>query len=318
MKKELISIPIYCNLSKEENWTTVEKNQFIAIRLHFLVTEKQSCSKIYNGEILSGHSSPEGVGSETIIKETFEFDTININSRIIESVQKEEYWNNISCKLGSKLSECIGPVFDFNTNVEFGEKLLSEFRTQTTTSDTTHIKKQLVIENKITFDSQKNLTVYCVSPYKRMRCDVYLAYADYLLVDYRKGLLKSKRTKIPVAMPNEHTNRVIFDQQINSFEYWKLIDSNNQNWFIAEDKYEPEVDNPYEIIEVDFNRVKKAHIPLPKFAPEGEKTLYRISSKAFPLYKGDRDIDLDKDNLTHDFSDTQGTAKIGFISKHLK
>lgn len=318
MKKELISIPIYCNLSKKEDWSIIDKNQFIALRLHFYVTECQSCSKVYNGEIISVHSSPEGVGTETIIKETFEFDVMNLKSSIIESVQKAEHWDIVSAKIGTKLCELMGPAFDFSTNIEFGEKLLSEFKTQTTNTATTHTKQQFVVENKITFDSHKNLTVYCVFPYKKMKCDVFLAYADYLIVDYRKGLVKSKRSKIPAASPDAHKNRVIFNQQINSFEYWKLIENHHQNWFVSEENYKHHVKNQFEIKELKFNCRMRPHIPLPRFAPEGEKTLYRISSKAFPLYLRDRDIDLDSDITVHDSSDILGEAQIGVLSQYFK
>lgn len=281
MRKFYISIPFSLPLSKERNWNDItgKKVNFFVARCHFLINERQAENKTSTGEILSALQATKGatvnkVRSIELEQERIDF-TESLESSLISNEMIFELVQSISSELGSEVGLKLKNGFKSSWSNKLKVEFSQSFKYSTSVREKTVEKYEL--SYNVNTDLDDRLVV--ASVYKKIAWDVYLAYVDFLFVDYEKKLfgLRKKRKHRPHYMNGKPQNKVRFNTPICCVKFWKPLQ--NSGLLLRESEYVQEVEDPNDIQITAAENLREYYVEIPKEQP----SLYQLAVAAFPL-----------------------------------
>jgi hypothetical protein len=277
------TIPYVNVLKKEDGWNRNpdDENSYHVIRCHFILRDRQVDSRLRKGDIVTGFTSVPGFGQEKTETVEEEITTLQCDEAIKESLKSEEsmlkFVSSLSSSLGSDKVGKLSSEVKSEAQTKLQESFRDSFKVQT--SESVRVKKTTSWKytvNPETFASLRGAVL--VSAYNRRAYDLFLIYADYLLIKYKRPHLGSKlrRHKIPEIQGGKHLNIIRFDLPLASIHYWNLL----PDLVVAVEGYEVEVADPFAVA------VEPLSGRPPYVAANPKPTLYAISNDTFPLKRG--------------------------------
>lgn len=279
MSKSYITVPFVLPLSKENSWTDLDgdKRNFFIARCHFLIKSRQVEDRTFIGDIIEAFQAPSGttVGSKKIIEDQYEeIDFIDsFEKSVVSNETLVEFITEVSNELGTPNLAKVKSGFKNKWSNKFKTEFHSEFRYSKTTSH----KRTESYESTYTVNGSSERLV--VAPvYKYMALDIYLAYVDFLFINYSKKLfgLRKKRRHSPHWKNGRPQNVLKFNIAVCCIKYWKRLEKSGV--ILKENEYKQEVDEPSEIVLSDAENLHQYHVELPDLP-----TLYQLAMAAFPL-----------------------------------
>lgn len=304
MRDFYITIPFFKDLTKESNWDDINgrnRNFFIA-RCHFKVKVRQVSKGTVTGEILSALQAAKGatvgkVKSIELEEEIIDFKE-SLESSLISNEMISEVVNNLAVSYGSEGFGRFGNEF----KTSWKNRLTTEFYRSFHYSTTIRNKKVEKYEFKYDINSTERLIIPAI--YRRMAFDVYLAYIDFLFVDYEKTLfgLRKKRRHNPRYERGRPRNLIDPNFPICCIKFWQRL--KHSGVILREEDYVQEVEEPLETEVHPPERFNKTNISFPKNIP----SLYQLSVAAFPRKWIRRNGEWTKDELMAiEFEEAKGS-----------
>ena len=297
-KKHYISVPVIFDLTNEKSWEKLNKRntKFFIMRFHFMVKVRDVESKVRDGGVLTVVGSPGMIGQERVLSIEIEKEYINFEETLATNVLDIELIQELEADLQVEVSA--SNFFKARNGLK--EKISEKVKTSVTetfkSGNTVKLSKKISYQTKTTFNEQLTEKVYQIKQYQKCSFDVYLAYIDYLFVEYKKSFLglRQKRRKLP-RINNHHAqkrkNVIKLNQPLASIHFWKLIEDSSV--YVKDSNYQNEVPNPDEMIVLPPEDRKQYHVEIPKDI----LSLYKISSKAFPVKWVERICGTSKEDL---------------------
>jgi len=271
MKPKYITVPVWTDLTREEAWKGRDRSHFLfsVVRWHFVLKERQTGDTPKYGERLAGLDAPAGSGAKFTYRRASEH--LDLETSIEQSVQDNELLQTLSTSIRAEATlSPVGALSASHTD-ELRSTLRSSFSESFQLTRSTKVSEELTTEVNYG-KSGANQPLAHVRRFQRYRAVLFLSYADYLVVEYRRQLgLRKRRHKRPA--PRE--NVVKFNIPIIAFEYWN--EYGGIHW-VNEAEHVNEVPEPYSVEIVDASAEKQGFVDFPKVP-----SLHRVSNAAFPL-----------------------------------
>lgn len=284
MSKPIVfTIPYVSALEKPDGWiqNPDDENSYHVIRCHFALRDRQVDSRLWKGDIVTGFASVAGLGQEETTTVEEEVTILQADEAIQESLKGEEsmlsFISSLSAGLGSDKVGKLSSKVKSEAQTKLQQSFRESFKVQTSGSE--RVKK--TTSRKYTVNPKefsRSQAAFLVNAYNRRAYDLFLIYADYLVIKYRRPNLagKLRRQKLPEIRNGRHLNFIRFDLPLASLHYWRLL----PNLFPAREGYEVQVPDPFAVgVEPLAGRP-------PYVAAEPSPSLYAISNNTFPLKRG--------------------------------
>ena len=306
MRKFYVSIPYSVDLCREDGWSHLDNRhtRFFIARCHFMVRERPAGDRPRHGEILAVHAAPEHVELRKVISIEQERQATHTEESLRRSLCEDEAVIEYAVRLAAELRAL--PPGRLTSEVKAGSthtlktSFLNSFRMERTVSRKEVVKFELTY----TIMPEAVREYVSVAMYQRYAWDIYLAYVDYLYVDYKKSVmgLRKKRRKRPDAGTRERPNVIRLNVPLASVVYWKLLPRSAV--MMDEAAYQNEVEDPCEIsVEPPHSR-HEYHVEMPDVP-----SLYQLSNVAFPLRWIKREGPWTEDELKKiEWEDAEGSA----------
>lgn len=271
MKPAYITVPFWADLTTEKNWVQQDdsRNRFGVVRWHFVLKERQLDEKPKYGERLAGLDAPAGSGAKFTYRRTLEI--LDLETTIEQTAQDNEMLQSLSAEIRAEAA--VPPVGKLSSVLvsQLKQTMKTSFSESFQVSHSTKSGHELTTE--VSYDSSGAAQPLAhVRKFQRNRAVLYLAYIDYLVVDYRRQLgIRKRRQKSPAP----HQNVIKINTPVAAIEYWKEYDG---IYWVNEATHVNEVPEPYELEVVDAMGEKSGFVSFPRV-----HTLHRISNAAFPL-----------------------------------
>lgn len=271
MQPAYITVPFWADLTTEKNWVQSDerKNKFSVVRWHFVLKERQLNEKPKHGERLAGLDAPAGSGAKFTYKRTLEI--LDLETTIEQTAQDNEMLRSLSAEIRGEASA--NPVGKLSSGLitQLKETMKTSFSESFQVSSSTKSGHELTTEVSYD-DAGASQPLAHVRKFQRNRAVLYLAYIDYLVVDYKRQLgIRKRRQKSPAP----HRNVLKINVPVAAIEYWKEYDG---IYWVNEASHVNEVPEPYELEIVDAIHEKSGFVSFPRV-----HTLHRLSNAAFPL-----------------------------------
>ena len=271
MKPAYITVPFWADLTTEKNWfhEGERRHKFGVVRWHFVLKERQLDEKPKYGERLAGLDAPAGSGAKFTYKRTLEI--LDLETTIQQTAQDNEMLLSLSAEIRGEATA--SPVGKLSTGLvsQIKETMRTSFSESFQVSSSTKSGHELTTE--VSYDGAGAAQPLAhVRKFQRNRAVLYLAYVDYLVVDYKRQLgIRRRREKTP----SPHQNVLKVNVPVVAIDYWKEYDG--ISW-VNEASHVNEVPEPYELEIVDAIHEKPGFVSFPQVY-----TLHRLSNAAFPL-----------------------------------
>ena len=278
MTKQYLSIPFAVDLTEEKAWDKLnnKNTRFFVTRFHFLIESVQLNEPHCIGEKLAVFETPQDASQEYVNTVTFGREDVNIISSIKNSLYENKLVAGLATECAAKVKTSgIGEISNslkMKLNTEFKNSFSQSYRVE----ENSKVRQNVSFEIKNIFGPSISNPLVAVPVFQRCAFNMYLAYIDYLLVDYRKKYfgLRQIRKNHPKVIGIEHPNRMRFGVPIARALYWKHLTGSSK--FVYENEYTLEVSDPDEIEIVPFERQNRV-VEFPNVP-----TLYQITRAAFP------------------------------------
>jgi hypothetical protein len=279
MPKQYLTIPISVALTNERNWSALDdkKTCFFVMRFHFMLEDRQVKEPHRVGEKLAVFGAPKGGTVETVLSAEFEREDVHAISSVRTSLQESKVFASIAQKVGgevgvkdlAKLSSGMESQVTAELKLAFSESHTVE------ESSKRRVKVSFGIKNTLPSDGRP---VVAVPVFQRSAFDIYLAYVDWLVVEYQKKFygLRKRRKNLPEIVGGIHKNKWTAGIPLATAYYWKHLKDSSMMMF--EDDYSIEVADPDEITIAPSQRTKRRAVSFPKVP-----TLYQIARATFPV-----------------------------------
>ncbi len=281
--KAYITIPSTHALKKESSWKRIEASQqsYYAIRCHFVIRERQLSEPVKMGEIVDAYTSVKGLEQKKTRTIKVEHTTVNLREALQQSLLEEEaiaeFTSELSLGLGSDALGKIAGDVAAKAQGRLSETFSQNFKVQRSQT----VRQEDTIAWEFTVDPKEfpeGATIVLAKAYKKHAYDFYLAFVDYLKVEYVKRSLFSKleRVKSPPPTYPRPSNIIKCNLPLASIQFWKPL----RNTFlpIPEADYKNEVEDPLEIKVLPLTGARPFHATAPI-----RPSLYKLSSVAFSL-----------------------------------
>ena len=196
---------------------------------------------------------------------------LDLQTTIEQTAQDNEVLQSLSAEIRAEAS--VRPVGKLSSGLvsQLKRTMKTSFSESFQVSSSTKSGHELTTE--VSYDrSGAAQPLAHVRKFQRNRAVLYLAYIDYLVVDYRRQFgIRKRRQK----SPSPHQNVLKINVPVVAIEYWKEYDG--ISW-VNEATHNNEVPEPYELEIVDAMHEKSGFVSFPRV-----HSLYRISNAAFPL-----------------------------------
>jgi hypothetical protein len=243
-----------------------------------MIRERPASNQVKRGEILALHEAPEGVEIQEVRSIEQDWVITDTRSSVKSWLLENDFLQRFSIDLFSELSEIPGFNLVPQIKTSCQQKLKESFKRSLTLERTVSRKKNIKFELNYVIGPQANDKYVSVVAYQKYAIDLYLAYIDYLYVDYHKSMmgLRKKRKKYPVVMSQQHANEIKFNLPLATINYWKLLPTSAV--MVKQDEYKNEVNDPDEITINEPESKHRHYVSMPDVP-----TLYQLSNVAFPL-----------------------------------
>jgi hypothetical protein len=252
------------------------------------------------GDVLSAHRGKQDYGKTVAV----EHSVLNLEQSVTRSLFSANVVNEVSARLGGRLGVPKGPAVSAETKALVRETIRNEFEDSQTLQEIVTHKSTLTFTVSHKLDAKA--TYVRAAVYQRRRVDVYLAYCDFLDVEYERTTLglRKKRIKIPPYDPKNRirSNELYLNEPLGSIQYWKFLP--DSEYMEVESKYQCEVKDPLEMRILKVERPHAYPIRFPRIP-----SLYQIANVAFPLRWIDRKGEwTEGDLLALEWEEAKNTA----------
>jgi len=296
-----VAVPYFETLKSQQGWerTPGSKHGYYVVRLHYYFKQRKARGKLYSGEPLADISSTPGVLREDQETWSGELERTDIVSTAQSVVIELECASKLASEISSHLGIAIaGASLDGKTVAELTSRYRQEARQEIATSSSTRQKVTWSYSMKLTVDGSKSSgPVYVYSNYHRRTYDVYLAFFDYLFIEFEKRHLWERRRgiKYPAIPANSRKWQKrpnvspVLNIPLKTMTFWELVEMRPG---IVQGEYSPEVDDPFEVQIEDLDGEGPTYaFPVPRKTG----SLYRYSNYAFRRMR-DRFDDLEEES----------------------
>ena len=279
-----MSVPVAVDLARQKAWTPLNPRQsrFFVARFHLMLKHRQLPDPARCGEVVGTYETPKGVTENIVRSINLEANYLHVESSLERSLVESQVMTDLATELGTRIEPGAFGSLDTKAKAEIQNRLASsfskEFRFEK--SVRTRLEKKIEITYEVAADTADSLVT--VLTYKRSAYDVYLAFVDYLYVDYLSSLfnIRKKRNKKPSyggGPRHAHPNVVKLYVPLATIEYWKLLPESAR--MLREAEYTLEVDDPEDIRILPPQDPHTYHVAMPPVP-----SLYQLSNVAFPLH----------------------------------
>lgn len=223
----VITVPVTTILQQEDGWTKPSGSDhvFSIVRCHFLVRDAQAGDPVKMGEVVSAFTVEKGFQgkdsstveveyTETLLKETVE-------ESLAEDTSVREYAASLTGELAKGIAK-LGGNFRFSAQNTFKTSLKDTFKigsTRTFREKRTFTKEFTTRPEDIT---ERTRFVVCKG-YKRHVAKLYLAYVDYLTVEYKRRGVFSLRRYRSLSPPAKESNVEKAGLPLVQISYWREL-----------------------------------------------------------------------------------------------
>ena len=285
-----ITIPYYRALAKPGGWrrTPADEHGFYVVRLHYHLKRRPERGELYRGSPIADISVPTGVTRVDVSETVEEFEIVDERASAVELLAEhqvvDEFVTELSATLG--LKQVLSLSASDRSSLQ--ERWLERISSGTTRRNAVTRSTKTTFSSSITVDGNTaGKTLYLVSSYRLHQYDVYLAFVDYLIVEYqRQGFqIRRRRHTQPPWLPEQReaaggdwkrAPNVIpsLNWPIRTLGFWIPV---TERCPVLESGYTVQVPEPNEV-QVSAIRRKRTH-PL---RTESCDSLYKLSAAAFP------------------------------------
>ncbi|MEK7324668.1 MAG: hypothetical protein AAB217_05360 [Chloroflexota bacterium] len=278
-----IALPAARELKRESGWKHLgtSKYAYYAIRCHFVMRERQLNEPVKMGEIVDAYTSVKGLGQKRTHTVKVEHTTVNLKEAIRQSLLEEEaiaeFASALSLGLGSEMFGKIAGEIAMKAQARLSESFSRTFKVQSSHT----ARQEDTVSWEFTVDPKEfpeGSTIVLAKAYKKHAYDFYLAFVDYLKVEYVKRSVFSKleRVKSPPPTYPRPSNIIKCNLPLASIQFWMLLKDTYLP--INETVYQNEVEDPLEIEVLPLIDDRPFHVAVPV-----RPSLYKLSNAAFPL-----------------------------------
>jgi hypothetical protein len=297
-------VPFYRNLTEVDGWNDVSRNRtkYDVSRFIFKLVTADLPEESKYGDRLAvfGGGMGCGVTREQSIKADVdivdECQTLRTSISEIKSLKEIGNVNHIS--VGYDNAAAIKNDLSLKAKKAFSESFKAEQKLTVTT------KIHSGVEYKFTETVGENCSeVFCVvTPYKKVRADLYLLAIDFLSIEYKKEWFGLRKKRIKKPFPNgesknrrdKHPNIIPLGIPVAELNYWQPVTEGPR---VVKDKlYYPLSGEEINTINVLPARKELKHRYY--WDANNTPTLYQLSNVAFPLKWIDKpQAELSRDEL---------------------
>ena len=256
------------------------------------------------GERLAVHESPPDIGVTLV--HSIEQEQVTIYDK--ESLRKFLFEDEATYQFATNLAAGLAtsPIGKLSTEVKStaGAKFKTSFSSSVRLQTSVTERKTIKFELTYTIDPHVTTRYASVAVYQKYAYDIYLAFVDYLVIEYKRSFLglRKKRKKRPVPHTRRHPNVEKFNIPFASVYFWKLLPKSSI--IIEESKYENQVKDPLEMTVTPPEDTHRYHVTMPDVP-----TLYQLSNVAFPLKWIEREGPWTEQELMQiEMEEAEGTA----------
>jgi len=287
MGAKYISIPFFGELTQEKGWSHDGEQacRFYVARMHFALRERHLCEETKLGTEIAAFQVDAGVGLENVNVIEEEHTETALEESIRNLLVEDEVLLSLASTFGTKFAASPSEISS-NFKAEAQHRVKASYSNSHKTHQAITNRTKRTHTVKININSADGLPKKFImaKEYKRCACDVWLAFVDYLFVDYRRSFfgLRKKRRKEPnpnLIKNGVHPNVIKVNLPLFTIFHWKLV-PNGQS-IVEQSRYKLEVEDPSSITVVPMaeeHSHARQFVMMPRVP-----TLYQLASAAFPL-----------------------------------
>jgi len=278
MKKIYITVPYAVDLTKEKIWTEhgPKKDMFFVARFHYMIEDRQG-EGYKRGEAIQVIGGVPGTTTEVVKAISFEGERVDVVATLKKYLLESKFSNDLFQKIQASVG-VNSTKAGSTTSSKLRTEIKSMFSSEEKVKESHKIKRTVSYEIKHTIGPEVGEPVAVVPLYQQRVYNVYLAYIDYLWVEYKTSFLglRKKRKKYPIADSVRHNNILKINLPLTRAHFWRFMENSSE--LIKVKDHKPEIDDPDEIILEPGHQLRERAVRFPESVP----TLYQIAEATFP------------------------------------
>jgi hypothetical protein len=290
MERKPLVVPHSIPLTKAEAWEAdgddrKRATKFFRTRWHFVLEKYSPRGDTHRGDLLGTFRSPKG--SEQVVCDRIKrsVHSVNLEKTIRASLQASDAVTDLSrlireTVIGKNLSQ----VEEAKTGLQ--ARLRASLTPQTFTErvETDESAEEWPIN--FTIPSEQSQEHHAVTSYQKRPVRIYLAFVDYLLVEYTSSFFGIRRTrkKKPVALGTHkraRANVIEYGFPVADVEIWEHAPNCGLVLRADELRSTPEVPDSSEVTATTPAETRKKPYYLNLWSKE--PSLYQVAEAAFPI-----------------------------------
>lgn len=274
----MVTVPTISAISDSAMWPKHLANKYTHFisRSHFFLSERQVTPVFVPGEVVGGYTVRRGLEQIETISTEFEYTDVQSTTHAEESILENTSVAELTSELGAQLQLGILRI-DPKVRSSLRNTFKTGFRQNFSFAFTRTSRIKQTFTRQIATkpaDAPDEPDYVLALAYSRHAMNVYLAYLDYLFVNYKSGALGIPRYRKLEPPAKEHRNVIKMDLPLVRIEYWKQLP--NTLKAIRNDEYTRHVVDPLEI------KTSPLAGKMPYYPIAPNPTLHAVAQKIFP------------------------------------